>query len=1611
MPITATYSPGAFTLAVTGTNIGETMTIERDVAGALLVNGGTVPITGGSATVANTDLITASGGDGNDIIALNEANGALPKAELSGGNGDDTLTGGSGNDLLTGEANNDVLAGRGGADELRGGADNDTLTGGDGDDQMFGDAGDDRMIWNPGDDSDLMEGGDGTDTAEVNGGGGAEVFTVTANGARVRFDRLDPAPFALDLGTTERLELDAGDGNDSISATGNLAALISLTLDGGGGNDTILGSNGIDTLMGGDGDDFIDGQQGNDVALLGAGADTFQWDPGDGSDVIEGQGDFDRLLFNGSAANEILELSANGARALFTRNIANIVMDLNDLERVSVNALGGADAIIVNNVAGTDVSQVDIDLSGSIGGSAGDGQADVVTANGGNSSESVTITGAGTSFAVAGLAAAINVTNAEGANDSLVINGLGAIDTIVATTLAAGIVKLTLDGGDGNDIIRASQGADTILGGIGDDEVLGDNGNDVAFLGAGNDVFQWDPGDGNDVIEGQADVDQLNFFGSNASETINLVANGGRALFTRDVANVTMDLDDVEHITFRALGGLDNIIVGDLTGTDVSQVDLRLGASGGGGDGAVDTATVNGTNALDTVTVSSAAGVVAVSGLPAVVSLFDVEGPNDRLILNGLGGDDIINATALQTGLVALTVNGGLGADLITGSAGNDLVNGGDGNDTAFLGGGDDRFVWNPGDDNDVVEGQGGLDTLQFSGANVAENITISANGGRATFFRDVASVLMDLDDVERIDFVALGGADTITIGDLTGTDLLQFRLDLSSSGGVGGGDGQSDSVILNGSATANTINLSGASASLSVTGLPWTVTLGPVETNDRVTVNGGDGNDSISATGLVNGTAILTLDGGSGNDVLRSSGDGIYLGGIGDDVIFAGLTNASEVIDGGDGVDTLDTTTWGGPYIINMVTGVTNYSGESFVNFENLITGAGNDGITGTAVANIIRTGAGLDNIAGSGGNDTLEGGADADTLDGGADIDTLDYTSSDAGVTVSLATNSASGGHATGDSIANFENVTGSGFVDNLGGNGQANILNGGGGADLLAGAGGDDFYFVDNAGDLVTEGAGGGTDRIFASLSYTLAAALSVETLSTASNGGTGAIDFTGNELGNTLIGNAGVNTLAGAAGNDVLDGAAGNDALYGGTNNDVLYGRLGNDTLYGGSGVNHLDGGGGDDQYVIENGTDTVVELVGEGNDRIFAGVGYVLTAAASVETLSTSDNAGTNAINLTGNELANTILGNAGVNALTGGGGDDVLDGKEGNDTLAGGANNDILYGRAGNDMLFGGAGTNQLLGGTGDDQYVVESGTDIVMEAAGEGNDRIFASASFILAAGASVEILSTDFNAGTNALNLTGNELANTIIGNAGANMLTGGAGGDALDGKEGNDVLNGGADNDSLSGGAGNDQLVGGTGVDALAGGIGDDLFFVDTAVDTVIELAGEGVDRIFSSVSYALAGGASVEILSTDFNAGTAAINLFGNELANTLFGNDGANILNGGNGSDVLDGKSGADTYAFNNALGAGNVDTLIGFVSGVDRISLENGIFTGLAAGALPTGAFVIGAGAADATDRIIYNNATGALSFDVDGIGGAAAVQFATLSGAPALAASDFVIV
>ncbi|WP_390637545.1 beta strand repeat-containing protein [Limnoglobus roseus] len=886
--VTATYASGALT--VFGDAADNAISVSRNAAGDLLVNGGAVHVLGGTPTVTNTVQISVFGRGGNDTITLDEGKGTLPKAQLFGGDGNDTLIGGSGDDQLFGQAGNDVLQGKGGNDLLFGGAGNDTLTGGSGNDQVFGEAGDDSMTWDQGDGTDTVEGGAGADTVVVNGGNDAEQFTTTPNGTRVRFDSVSLTPSSLDIGTVENLTVKMNGGDDTFTGSNGLAALVALTVDGGAGNDTIIGGDGSDVLRGGDGNDTIVGGRGTDVLLGGAGDDTFTWNPGDGSDVIEGQGGADTLAFNGANINEKFDVSANGSRVRFTRDVANITMDLNGVETINLTALGGADSIHVGDLTGTGVTGVNLNLG------AADAAADTVTLDGTAAGDDIRVFGSGTSASVTGLPALVNIANAEGANDSLRVNGLGGADGLDASSLPAGVVRLTLDGGDGDDTVQGSQGADVLYGGDGDDTVDGRQGNDVIFLGAGDDATTWNPGDGSDTVEGQGGADELLFFGSNVGENFNFTANGSRVLLTRDVGNVVMDLNDIERVELRTAGGADSVTVGDLTGTDLTAIELALRGPDGGPDGQADTVTVNGTQGADAIFVGGDGGGLRVTGLAATVTVFDQDPTLDRLTVNGLGGDDTLNAQSLRADSALLTLNGGTGVDTIIGSDGSDTIIGGTGNDVLFGGAGDDTFTWNPGDGSDTIEGQGGTDALVFNGANINEKFDVSANGSRVRFTRDVANITMDLNGVEAIDLSAKGGADAVHVHDLTGTNVTAVNLDL------GGADGAADVVTIDGTAEEDNVVVSGDETGVSVLGLSTLITVTGTETNnDTLIVNALAGDDVILGSGLTAGALAFVANGGDGNDVLIGGANvTTLLGGLGDDVLIRG--SGLTIEDGGPG-------------------------------------------------------------------------------------------------------------------------------------------------------------------------------------------------------------------------------------------------------------------------------------------------------------------------------------------------------------------------------------------------------------------------------------------------------------------------------------------------------------------------------------------------------------------------------------------------------------------------------------------------------------------------------------------------------------------------------------
>ena len=403
-----------------------------------------------------------------------------------------------------------------------------------------------------------------------------------------------------------------------------------------------------------------------------------------------------------------------------------------------------------------------------------------------------------------------------------------------------------------------------------------------------------------------------------------------------------------------------------------------------------------------------------------------------------------------------------------------------------------------------------------------------------------------------------------------------------------------------------------------------------------------------------------------------------------------------------------------------------------------------------------------------------------------------------------------------------------------------------------------------------------------------------------------------------------------TIRGADSNDRLLGTAGADTLRGGAGNDLLDGLAGADTFHGGT---------GDDMFIVDNAGDKAFELAGEGHDVVIASVSHALAAGSHIEVLVAQPRTSTAAIDLAGNEFPNALYGSPGANVLRGGGGADVM------------------------------------FGYSGDDVYFTDDKGDLVIEAAGEGHDVVYAVSDFTLTAGSHVEVLLAQFQSSKAPINLTGNELDNVIYGSVGNNILTGMAG------------------------------------ADIMFGFAGDDRYFVDDARDVAVEAAGEGHDVVYASVDFALSAGSHVEVLLARAQASTAPINLTGNALGQAIYGSVGANTISGKGGVDVLFGFAGADRFVFDTDPGGGNFDHIADFEVGVDKILLDDAVFAALAPGALAAGAFRLGLAAADSDDRLIYNPQSGELFYDADGSGSGAQVLIAMLQPPQPITADDFLVI
>ena len=414
-----------------------------------------------------------------------------------------------------------------------------------------------------------------------------------------------------------------------------------------------------------------------------------------------------------------------------------------------------------------------------------------------------------------------NLIGGAGDDTLLGLDGNDLLDGGADNDILAGAAgEDLLDGRAGNDLLSGGDGIDLLDGGEGNDTLIGDRGDDNINGGDGDDRVIWNNGDGSDIIEGGAGFDVVEVNGADgAGDNFALNANGPRVRFERlNLGQFNLNVNDVERFEINGLGGDDTLTVNDLSGTDAQQVVFD------GGDG---------NDLLD--------------GTNAVLPLFGIGGAGNDTLLGGAGND---------------LLRGGDGIDLLDGGEGNDTLIGDRGNDNINGGDGDDRVIWNNGDGSDVIEGGAGFDVVEVNGADGAgDNFALNANGPRVRFERlNLGQFNLDVNDVEQFEINGLGGDDTLTVNDLSGTDveLVVFN----------GGDGND--------------LLDGTNAVLPLVGI------------------GGNGNDT-----LIGGAGDDNLRGDAGNDSLvGGAGDDNLIGDAGDDTLIGG--DGDDNLVGGDGNDVL---------------------------------------------------------------------------------------------------------------------------------------------------------------------------------------------------------------------------------------------------------------------------------------------------------------------------------------------------------------------------------------------------------------------------------------------------------------------------------------------------------------------------------------------------------------------------------------------------------------------------------------------------------------------------------------------------------------------------------
>jgi len=754
-----------------------------------------------------------------------------------------------------------------------------------------------------------------TDTVTLIGGLGDNTIAATMVGNTISVTGLPVATTVAHVGKTDVLYIDGASGNDTIDASKLLTGKVRAQLYGNSGDDVIYGT---------EGDDAVDGGAGNDIVFLGGGNDRVGWGAKAGQDVIEGYAGTDTLVLG--ADDGSIDIFALGSRARVFRSDGAMLLDTGGIERIEFHADEFGDFVAVNDLTGTDVKEVSIDLG--VGG-GGNGQSDFVFLAGSVANNAITTKITAGVVSVSGLPTLLTIARADG--DRVAIDSGAGDDSINVSAVPTKIIgQFDLFGGTGNDTVRGSVAADNLAG--------GDN----------NDLLLWNHGDGSDFIIGGADFDTLRLTGAAVGEQILLGSIGGQTQLIHGPDGATLTLQTMERIQLATLGGADLVFVQNLATTGIAEVAIDLAATVGGktADTKSDAVAFSGTTGGDNIFLQMVGSKVTVNGL-AVAASVDHVGKTDIITLIGGDGHDSISAGAIAAGKAVVQIIGGADNDSILGSKGNDSVIGGTGNDFIILGDGNDVFVCVTGDGTDEVNGDAGTDTFKFAAVSGLGPITVASDNGGIDLIRPIEGAVANINDIERIELGGAAGFDDVVVQNLAGTDVKLVAIDFGSAGG-NKGDSVHDSASVSGGDGNETITIALSAGVISVKGLASQVTIAHADALDSLGVACNGGNDTVNAA-----TAPLIelyLDGGAGNDKL--TGNAAYNaigGGEGNDTITGGGGNDSVV--GGAGNDRIDG-------------------------------GAGNDGVLGEAGNDYLVGGTGNDGLIGGTGNDTITGGTGSDTI-----------------------------------------------------------------------------------------------------------------------------------------------------------------------------------------------------------------------------------------------------------------------------------------------------------------------------------------------------------------------------------------------------------------------------------------------------------------------------------------------------------------------------------------------------------------------------------------------------------------------------------------------------